>query len=64
MAATAASSSVLMMNVPQTRAPLTPPKDDTLSRKNRINLIQPRRFPLIRFHPNHHQSWNSVSSKR
>ncbi|KAJ6880301.1 stromal processing peptidase [Populus alba x Populus x berolinensis] len=64
MAATAASSSVLMMNVPQTRAPLTPPKDDTLSRKNRINLIQPRRFPSIRFHPNHHQSWNSVSSKR
>ncbi|KAI9382569.1 hypothetical protein POPTR_014G149200v4 [Populus trichocarpa] len=64
MAATAASSSVLMMNVPQTRAPLTPPKDDTLSRKNRINLIQPRRFPLIRFHSNHHQSWNSVSSKR
>ncbi|KAL9347677.1 hypothetical protein Peur_059043 [Populus x canadensis] len=64
MAATAGSSSVLMMNVPQTRAPLTPPKDDTLSRKNRINLIQPRRFPLIRFHFNHHQSWNSVSSKR
>ncbi|KAJ6880296.1 hypothetical protein NC652_033591 [Populus alba x Populus x berolinensis] len=64
MAATAASSSVLMMNVPQTRAPLTPPKDDTISRKNRINLIQPRRFPLIRFHSNHHQSWNSVSSKR
>ncbi|KAJ6723654.1 STROMAL PROCESSING PEPTIDASE CHLOROPLASTIC-RELATED [Salix koriyanagi] len=64
MAATAASSSVLMMSVPQTRTSLTPHKDDTFSRKNRINLIQPRRFPLFRFHSNHHQFWNSISSKR
>ncbi|CAK7348928.1 unnamed protein product [Dovyalis caffra] len=63
MAATAASGSVLTTSVPQIRTSLALSKDDTLSRRNRINLIPPCHFPLIRLNANHQQSWDSIHSK-